>query len=117
MSDLIQQTKQQVEPTTLLASGATYNGHSDDTENENLGYDAFGYSKFRALVYSDQGGTLNIQQSRDGATWRTTKTVAYLAAAATTLEDIVIRQHVRVQVVNGGTDQTEFELDTALIAV
>lgn len=98
--------------TTILLASATFNGTARQVGRE--GFGKFGF--FRAIATSDQAGTLNIQQSIDGTTWMTTQTVAVTAASVKTLEDKLICEFVRVQYVNGGTNQGSFTVASALVA-
>jgi hypothetical protein len=103
------------ESSTALGISGTFNGPTRDTSADYDGGDG-AYDTFRVQAFADQTGTLNIQQSRDGTTWRTTKTVAVVASTAVTLEDTLVRRYVRVNYVNGATGQGTFELDSALVA-
>lgn len=110
---------QQTEVTALQNPAGVFSGAVLNTGNANLGSSSFGFSKVRAMVFSDVSGTLNIQQSKDKnpATWRTTATIAVVAGPALILESLIVRQFVRVNYVNGGTIQTIFELETCLVAI
>jgi hypothetical protein len=99
-----------IDSTTVLAGAATFTGVT-----LNLGAN-HSFIKFRARVYSDQGGTLFIDQSRDGVAWRTVGAGASVAAgAAVELEQNVMCQYVRVRYVNGATLQTVFDLVSSLV--
>lgn len=100
------------ETSTPLGGAATFNGAMIDIASS-----AQGASRLRAFAYSDVAGTLNIQQSRDGTTWRTTLTQAVGAASGTVVESVVSRRYVRAQYVNGAGAQATFELDTCLVSV
>lgn len=100
------------ETSAPLAGSATFNGGTVDVAGS-----AQGGSRFRAFAYADVAGTLNIQQSRDGSTWRTTISQPVGAAAGTVVESIIARRYVRAQYVNGGSAQATFELDTCLVSV
>ena len=107
-----------VENTSLLTNNATFNGATTDAGGD-IGVPGVGFSKFRACVFSDQAGNVSIQQSRDGSTWRTTVGPTAVAAnTGTIIESLVTRQFVRVSFQNtGGSTQTVFEADTALVAI
>ncbi|MDQ1426626.1 MAG: hypothetical protein QOK39_102 [Acidimicrobiaceae bacterium] len=95
------------ETATPLLAGATVNG---------LSRNGSGFSRFRAFAASDQAGTLNIQQSRDGATWYTTTTTGVAGGSVgTVLESIIALTFMRCQYVNGATNQGTFELDSSLV--
>lgn len=104
-----------IESSTALGISGTFTGPTRDTAADYDGGDG-AYDTIRVQAFADQSGTLNIQQSRDGTTWRTTKTVAAVASTAVTLEDVIVRRFVRVNYVNGATGQGTFELDSALVA-
>lgn len=111
------ETLQTQESTTLLAANATINGATHDT-GSNAGTAAKGYSRFRAFANSAQAGTLNIQQSPDGATWYITLPTAVNAASPTVVESIISLRYVRAQYVNGAVAQTgTFEFDSCLVAI
>jgi hypothetical protein len=67
-----------------------------------------------ALVYADQAGTLYLEQSRDGSTWRITNSVAVSAGTVNTLSTSVHARYQRVRYVNGATAQGSFELLSTL---
>lgn len=108
-------TRQVQEATAVLAAAAVFNGAALDAGNNAVA--ASGFSKVRVAAFADQPGTVNVQQSRDNITWRTTSSQAVLAGVAVTVEAIVVRRYVRVSYTNGATVQTVFELDTCLVAV
>ena len=103
-------TARTAENSAVLAAAGTRNGATQS---------ASGFGRFRAFASSDQAGTLNIQQSRDGVTWYTTTSVAVAAGATagTVLESLLALPLVRAQYVNGATPQTAFEFDTVLIGI
>lgn len=98
-----------VHSTNPLGSSATFTGVA-----LNLGGN-HSFNRHRALVYADQAGTLYLEQSRDGSTWRTTAQAAVSAGQTVELEDLIIAQYVRVRYVNGATAQGAFELQSALV--
>ena len=100
------------EATSPLAGNATFNGATRQI-GDPLG--TLGQaSRLRAMAYSDVAGTLKIQQSRDGTTWRSS-VVQPVAAGdpGQVVEALIVRPYVRVVYVNGATIQTVFELDLA----
>lgn len=109
-------TEQFADSTTVLAAGATFNGTARDSGN-NAGAAGAGWSRFRVFAFSDQVGTINVQQARISGTWFTTLSQAVGASAATIIESIVTLRFLRVQYVNGATLQTQFELDSAFVSV
>lgn len=97
--------------TTPLAASASYTGTARD------GSSTGSYNKFRARSFADQDGTLYIDQSRDGTTWRTTDSVLVGAGETKFLEAKVVARYVRVRYVNGATAQTNFELISAFVGL
>ena len=75
------------------------------------------YRYFRAFAASDVAGTLEIQQSRDGATWWRTDSAAVPAGVTNgvMLEAEIIMPRVRARYVNGGAAQSQFEFVTLLV--
>lgn len=61
-------------------------------------------------VYADQAGTLNIQESKDGTTYRTTVTQAITASTPYAFDAIFHSRYIRLNYVNGAVAQTVFEL-------
>ena len=77
-----------------------------------------GWSKVRASVYADQAGTLAIQYSRDGSTWRTSTSQASTASTLITIESLASRRYARLAWTNtAGSPTTVCELDHYLVAV
>lgn len=78
-------------------------------------------NKHRALLWTDQAGTLVFEQSRNGTAWVQTEKYTVTPAAAGTLEgftydDLIVLQYVRVYFTNGATATgAGFELSSALI--
>lgn len=95
--------------TTALTGGSSFTGVT-----LNLGANPL-ISLHRAVVFADQAGTLYLEQSRDGSTWRTTTTQAITASTATIVEEKIVCQYVRVRYVNGATGQGTFELNSSLL--
>jgi hypothetical protein len=99
-----QQTPSFVHSQTALGASATFTGVTLNTGSQNS------YLNHKATVYADQAGTLQLQQSVNGSTWRTTKSVAVSAGSVVTLVDDLVYQYCRVVYVNGATAQASFEL-------
>ncbi len=98
-----------------VASSATFHGGQHRSVSISDGYV---FSRARAFVFADQPGTLTIEQSKDGATWRQTTSVDVLASAGTILESLIGREYVRASFTNtGGSTTTVFELETLLLEV
>jgi hypothetical protein len=94
--------------TTVLAASATYTGTSRDAGS------TIGYETFVARAYSDQAGTLYIDDSTDNSTWRQVASVAVTAGECKTLEARITARYNRVRYVNGATIQTVFRVTSAL---
>jgi hypothetical protein len=93
--------------TTPLGISATFTG-----TGRNMATVA-ALAKFRAAAISDQSGTLKIQGSPDGITWRTLATAATAAVdgnqvALLSIDAYAVR--LRVIYVNGAIAQTFFQL-------
>ncbi|MBT9177510.1 MAG: hypothetical protein DDT20_01844 [Firmicutes bacterium] len=67
-------------------------------------------------AFASHAGTLEVQQSRDGAAWRVAvgHSVAVAAGETRQLEVNVVADSWRVRYINGATAQTEFELISAI---
>lgn len=98
--------------TTNLGSAATFTGTALD-----LGAANRMYFIHRSGVFADQTGTLYLEQSKDGATWRTTQTQAVTVNTQAYIEDKIYMRYVRVRYVNGASAQGTFELQSSLIPV
>lgn len=102
--------------TTALGSSATYTGTSRSTAS--LGWAA----KFKARAFTDQAGTLTIEQSVDsGTNWRTVGSVAVSAGVAANLSVDVTGAYgstnlYRVKLVNGASAQGLLNLSSAFSA-
>ncbi len=94
--------------TTNLASGATYTGTSRDAGSTN------GYMRFIARVYSDQSGTMKIQDSTDNSVWRDVVSAPLVTGICTDLGVEVLARYYRVLVINGGVATTAFRVISAL---
>lgn len=95
--------------TTPLAAAATFTGTTLDLGGNHA------INRHRALCYADQAGTLYIEESRDGTTWRATLTQAVTAGGVVEVDSIVVARYQRVRYVNGATLQGAFELQSALV--
>jgi hypothetical protein len=91
------------ESSTVLAAGATYTGASRDAGS------TISNTRFVARAYASHAGTLRVDHSTDGTTWR--RATADIAVAADGVAEAVVlittRYH-RVVFVNGATLQTAF---------
>jgi len=91
--------------TTALGASASYTGSTRDAQY---------FTQFRVKAYADQAGTLYVQQSRDGSTWRTTHSQAVGAGETQQIVAELVDRYCRVHYVNGGTAQGAFELTSSL---
>lgn len=72
------------------------------------------YAAFNAFAFADQAGTLRIEISTDGTTWRRASAdVAVAAATPVHLSVPVTARFYRAVYVNGATAQTQFMLNTS----
>lgn len=89
--------------TTALAASGTYTTAT-----------AFGLSGYKSIVgsaYSDQSGTLLVEQSQDGTHWDVQSTVTATGGSASGGFDVdVVGIWGRLNYTNGATAQTEFRL-------
>jgi hypothetical protein len=99
-----------VDSTTTLGSGASFT-----SVTLNLGVN-HNFIRHRVGIYSDQAGTLQLQQSRDGVNWRTVASVSTTAGQFTALEAPIQMQYVRYVHTNGATAQSTFEATSSLLA-
>lgn len=113
------------ETTTPLASGASVNGSTRDVTAQAAGSalnsNSFYVAEFRAEATSDVAGTLYIEVSRDGTTWRRIKSMPMAQADATSVfyAELIHKpktRYVRAAFVNGGSAQTHFALQTMQMA-
>lgn len=106
------------ETSANINAGATFNGAAHDTGKNDTAPGA-GYSRFRVSAFLDQAGTINVQQSRDGVTWRATLTPQSVPANSdTVVESIVTMRYVRATLTNnGGVATTVVALDSCLLAI
>lgn len=96
------------ETQTNLAAGGTYTGSSRDM-GSTAGNRTVGITKFNALALADQAGTIRIEFSRDGTTWRRGTADTAVAANTPTLISLpILARYHRVVYVNGATAQTSF---------
>lgn len=94
--------------TTNLIGGATYTGTSRDAGSTNS------YMRFVARAYSDQEGTLKIQDSTDNTLWRDVASIPMVANVCTDLSVEVLARYYRLVVINGTTATTAFRVISGL---
>lgn len=97
-----------VQSLTNLAGAAVYTSRTVDGQK---------YVRLTGKVYSDQSGSLAIQQAdplQDGThnpgTWRTLTTVAVTGGTVAKFDEPLLCQYVRLVYTNGATPQTAFEI-------
>jgi len=98
-----------IETTTALGASASFTGQSI-----NLGTNRDVY-EVRYYVFADQSGTLYVDASRDGSTWRTINTTSITANNGTIVTISVATQYIRCRYTNGATAQGVFELVTTIV--
>lgn len=87
---------------TPLGGGATWNSGEIQPE---------GGDNLVGLAFSDQTGTLNVDQSADGgANWDFTTTVAVTGGTGASFSVPIYGNRVRLRYVNGATPQTVFRV-------
>jgi len=91
--------------TTPLAAGETY-------ESSWLNLSTMWSSYLVALVYSDQDGTLYVQQSWDGSNVHREDSLSYTGGSTSgnMLKVQLMARYVRIKYVNGSADQSVFAL-------
>jgi hypothetical protein len=62
------------------------------------------------LVFADEAGSLNIEQSADGTNWDLTETISVVADTGQGFKKDIYAPYVRLRYVNGGSDQTVFRI-------
>lgn len=91
-----------------LAISAAFTGTSRDAGS------TVGYGVFAANAYADQAGTLYIDKSTDGTTWRPARQVAVAADTPVELKMLITTRYNRVRYVNGAVAQTAFLLTSTM---
>lgn len=92
---------------TPLAAAATF---------ESASLDGLTYKKITGRAFADQAGTIEIQQSDDGTTWDTSKTLEITAGTAVFYDEPIYCRYIKVQYTNGATAQTAFRISGYLSA-
>lgn len=95
------------ESSTNLASSATYTGASRDNGS------TAAHNFFIARAFADQAGTLAVDHSTDGTTWRQVGTVAITAGQSSELIVRCTTRYHRMRVINGATAQGAFLASSA----
>lgn len=94
--------------TANLGASATFTGTSRDAAA------APTWQRFIARAFSDQAGTLFVEDSTDGTAWRAVASVATVANICSTLDVPVLARYNRVKFVNGSVAQTAFRMTSGL---
>lgn len=92
---------------TPLAAAATF---------ESASLDGLTYKRITGRAFADQAGTLEIQQSDDGTTWDTSKTLEITAGTAVFYDEPIYCRYIKVKYTNGATAQTAFRISGYLSA-
>ena len=87
--------------TTPLAAGASFTGTAFSTA---------GWGRIVGSCYSDQGGTLYVDQRNDGLNWDVRSAFSYAAGSLMGFSVEVVGNEARLVYVNGATAQTVFRL-------
>lgn len=88
--------------TTALGASGTYNTPSPFT--------TAGSAKVVGTVFTDQAGTVYVDQSSDGTNWDATSSVSVTANTPTSFSVEVVAPYGRLRYVNGATAQTKLRL-------
>lgn len=94
---------------TNLAINATYTGTARDA-----GGTSPLFQRFTARAYSDQAGTLKIQDSTDNVTWRDVASTPIVGGVCSNLSIDILARYNRVVVVNGAVATTAFRVTSGL---
>lgn len=86
---------------TPLGGAATYTGPTMLTDR---------YDTIAGTVFSDQAGTIHIQQSPDGTNWDLDTFYAITASTGKGFSETIVAPYYRITYVNGATPQTAFRL-------
>lgn len=87
--------------TTPLGAGGSYTGTP---------FSVAGWGRIVGSVYSDQAGTLYVEQSPDGANWDIATSINYAAGTTPGFSVEVMAPEARLRYVNGAAAQTVFRL-------
>lgn len=92
---------------TALAAAATF---------ESASLDGLTYKRITGRAFADQVGTIEIQQSDDGTTWDTSRTIEIAAGTAVFYDEPIYCRYIKVKYTNGETAQTTFRISGYLSA-
>ncbi len=95
--------------TALLTNNSTYTSNT---------FTHAGFARVTGLIFSDQAGSLNIDQSTDGTNWDYSTTVGVAANTGTAFSVELVTTNARVRFQNtGGGTQTVMRFATFLRAI
>lgn len=100
-----------LESTAALAANASVTGATRDNTASPL------YQRFAARSFADQNGTLVIESSTDGTTWREVRRVLAGADQGTTLDVLVMERYYRSKFVNGAVANTAFRMTSGFFRI
>ena len=103
VASVLSENAQNTESITALDAVATCTGATRDCQY---------FATFCVSCFADQAGTLFVENSVDGTTWRRHDTVAVAASTPVNRVYAVTLRYNRVVYTNGGVAQTVFELVT-----
>lgn len=108
--------------TTALAASSTFTGTSRDTTGNAAGvaFSAVNYPKeVNVCAVSDVSGTLHLEISVDGSTWRRIRSVPTASAGGNQVAELSYKpaaRYYRLAYTNGASSQTFFSLTTMNLA-
>jgi len=91
----------EVDYSTALAASGSYTSSA---------IDGLTLRRVTGTVYADQAGTFYVEESKDGATYRTTATQAITASTPYAFDAIFHSRYIRLYYANGAVAQGAFEL-------
>jgi len=91
--------------TATLGAGATFTGVAEECTK---------YNQLSVLVYSDQAGTVYLDQSSNGDNWDETQSWAIAAGVTEAHAVLVVAKYFRVRYGNGGVVQGTFRLQAMM---
>lgn len=97
--------------TTTLAAAGVFTGTARDAGSTPA------YQRFVARAFSDQSGTLAIEDSTDNTTWRLVQSSAVTAGTCVTLAIVILARYNRVKYTNGSTIQGAFRLTSGYLRI
>ena len=91
--------------TTVLDASATFTGTTTDVS---------GWSSVSVSVFSEEAGTLILQESSNGTNWDLSSSLSITGGIAASYSRVLESKYYRTRYTNGGDDQTVFRLQTKL---